>query len=153
MKKTVLLLFVIISCVCLVASGQSRKRQQGKSNKAQTTATVVGHTYECDNYGGNTMNSMGARLSMTVTFVSNSKVILESYIAEHPTGIFNTPEVNARLSQFESEIFNGTKRMEKRGNYYVVMDSDGEVITQFSPRKGGRELVEKDTNNLFKRIK
>lgn len=152
MKKTALLLFVILASVCMVASGQTRKRQQGKA-KAKTTATVVGHTYRCDNYGGNMINSMGARLCMTVTFVSETKVIMESEIVEHPTGIFDTPQINARLSPFESSFFNGTKKVEKRNGFYAIIDTDGKVITLFTPRKGGLELVEKDTDNLFKRIK
>ena len=135
MKKTALLLFVILASLCMVASGQTRKRQQGKA-KAKTTATVVGHTYQCDNYGGNTINSMGA-----------------SEIVEQPTGIFDTPRIHARLSQFESSFFNGTKKVEKNNGYYEIIDTDGEVITRFSPRKGSLELVEKDTDNLFKRIK
>ena len=152
MKKTALLLFVILASVCMVASGQTRKRQQGKA-KAKTTATVVGHTYQCDNYGGNTINSTGARLCMTVTFISENKVIMESEIVEQPTGIFDTPRIHARLSLFESSFFNGTKKVEKNNGYYEIIDTDGEVITRFSPRKGSLELVEKDTDNLFKRIK
>ena len=152
MKKTALLLFIILASVCMVASGQTKKRQQGKA-KAKTTATVVGHTYQCDNYGGNLMNDIGARLSLTVTFVSDTKVILKGEIVEHPTGIFDTPRIHARLSQFESSLFNGTKKVEKNKDYYEIIDTDGEVITRLTPRKGGRELVEQETNNLFKRIK
>ena len=152
MKKTALLLFIILASVCMVASGQTKKRQQGKA-KAKTTATIVGHTYQCDNYGGNLMNDIGARLSLTVTFVSDTKVILKGEIVEHPTGIFDTPRIHARLSQFESSLFNGTKKVEKNKDYYEIIDTDGEVITRLTPRKGGRELVEQETNNLFKRIK
>jgi len=152
MKKSALLLFVILATVCIVATGQTKKRQHSKG-KAQTTSTVVGHTYQCDNYGGNMMNSIGARLCMTVTFVSNTKAVMKSEIVEHPSGMFDTPQMNARISQFESSFFNGTKKVEQRKGYYVIIDTDGEVITEFKTRKGGLELVEKETNHLFKRIK